>query len=326
MDRPVRVGVCLPHGWRSDLPDASPPDQWAYVSERARKVEALGYDSVWLVDHLQPAAAAADPLFECWTAMAALAVTTRRVRLGQMVTCTSYRPPALLAKMAACIDAMSAGRLDVGIGAGWFQPEYAAWGYDFPGPGDRVDMLAEAIQVLRAIWTTAPASFHGCYYRIDGVQLAPRPVQRPHPPLWVGSSGERKGLRTVAAYADYWSVTGERDEIAAKADVLARHCDDVGRDPSDIGRAWKGDVVIAETEPDAARLLDRILSLWAARGVTRYGTESSYRRSHLVGTPTQIVEQMARYRAVGCTVFVCDFFDVDGTAVELFADEVLPRL
>src|SRR5262249_27141139 len=154
--RPAGFGVCLPHGWRDDLPVAAPDRQWSFIRDQALRVEPLGYDSVWFVDHLQPVVDAGGPYFECWTAMAALAASTSRVRLGQMATCSAYRPPALLAKMAAGIDAMSNGRLDVGLGAGWFELEHAAWGYDFPAAKVRIDRLEEAVDVMLRLWASGP--------------------------------------------------------------------------------------------------------------------------------------------------------------------------
>ena len=321
----VSFGVCLSHGWRGDLPTTDPHGQWEFVLRQAQRAEALGFDSVWLMDHLQPSTQPDLPLLECWTTTAALAATTTRIRLGQMVTCNSYRPPALLAKMAACVDAIADGRLELGIGAGWFRPEYDTWGFDYPSTSVRLDMLEEAVNVIRAIWTESPVHFLGRYYKLDGVDMAPKPVQRPHPPIWIGSSGERKGLRIVAALADGWNTAGSVQHFADKHAVLRSHCDAIGRDTAEITTSWKGDVVCGATERDVEQMLGPALESWQARGFAEYGSAETYRRDHLVGTPAQIIERIAAYRAAGCQYFVCDLFDTD-EGLDRLAEDVLPQL
>jgi alkanesulfonate monooxygenase SsuD/methylene tetrahydromethanopterin reductase-like flavin-dependent oxidoreductase (luciferase family) len=227
--------------------------------------------------------------------------------------------------MAACVDAIAAGRLELGIGAGWFRPEYDTWGYDYPSTSDRLDMLEEAVQLIRAIWTESPVHFVGRHYKVDGVDMAPKPVQRPHPPIWIGSSGERRGLRIVAALADGWNVAGSVQNFAHKHAVLRAHCDAIGRDPAEIKPSWKGDVVCGATERDVERMLDPVLASWRARGFTEYATAENYRRDHLVGTPAQIIDRIEAYRAAGCRYYVCDLFDTPEGLDRLAAD-VLPYL
>jgi F420-dependent oxidoreductase-like protein len=323
--RSPSFGVCLPHGWRSDLPATSPHQQWAFIERLARRVEALGYDSIWLVDHLQPVVDPAGPYFECWTAMAALAASTSHIRLGQMATCNGYRPPALLAKMAANIDAMSGGRLDVGLGAGWYEAEHRAWGYDFPAAKVRLDRLEEAIEVILAIWATStrgPATYRGLHYRLDGVTMAPPPVQRPHPPLWIAGAGEHRTLRLVARYADWCNFAGPAESVARKTAVLAQHCDKVGRDPSEIGVSWKGDVIIALNDRDAREQIERVRRFWLSRGATQFADEAGLRSGHLIGTPEEIRARIAEYQRVGCNYFICDFWDREGESLDTFAREV----
>jgi F420-dependent oxidoreductase-like protein len=321
-----RFGVCLPHGWRSDLPAVPPTEQWDHIRTLAARAEALGYDSVWLVDHLQPVVDPAGPLFECWTTTVALAVTTTRIRIGQMATCNAYRPPALLAKMASTVDVMSHGRIDLGLGAGWFEPEHRAWGYDYPSAKVRLDRLEEAARLILRLWTSSPASFSGQHYVVDGVEMAPRPVQHPHPPLWIAGGGERRTLRLAARYGSWCNVAGSVATVARKAAVLAEHCNAVGRDAAEVGISWKGDVVIGtDAERIDARVAD-ICRFWGSRGHPQLADPARYREAHLVGRPEEIRARVREYQEAGCEYFLCDFSDVNGDALDRFADDVVAPL
>lgn len=318
----MTFGLCLSHGWRDDLPDAAPNDQWAYVLAQADLAEASGFSSIWLMDHLQPVTNPAGGLFECWSTLSALAVATSRVRLGQIVTCNGYRPPALLAKMASMVDAISNGRLDFGIGAGWFEREFVGWGYEYPRPGVRLEMLAESVRLIRALWSGAPVDHDGKHYQVTGVTMSPPPVQEPHPPVWIGARGERTALRIVAEHADMWNMVGSVDEFVHKRSVLRRHCDEVGRDLDTIGTSVKLDVVIGSTERVVDEQLSAIQQFWTGRGASMYADLDRYRQDHLVGTPEQIVERIGKYREAGCEALICDFFG-PAESVELFASTVI---
>jgi F420-dependent oxidoreductase-like protein len=321
-----RFGVCLPHGWRSDLPAVPPTEQWNHIRSLAARAEALGYDSVWLVDHLQPVVDPAGPLFECWTTTVALTQTTSRICIGQMATCNAYRPPGLLAKMASVADVMSHGRIDLGLGAGWFEPEHRAWGYDYPAAKARLDRLEEAARLILELWTSSPAFFSGEHYVIDGVEMAPRPVQQPHPPLWIAGGGERRTLRVAARYGTWCNVAGSVATVAHKAAVLAEHSEAVRRDATEVGISWKGDVVIG-TDPDQidARVAD-ICRFWGSRGHAQLADPARYRDAHLVGSPDEIRARIREYQRAGCAYFLCDISGVDGEALDRFAEEVVTPL
>jgi len=218
--------------------------------------EGYGFDSVWLCDHfltlssddyvrdagLTTEGVEADqqsrrqslPLLECWTALSALARDTSRLRLGTSVLCNSYRHPSVLAKMAATLDVISEGRLDLGLGAGWFQREFEAYGIPFPPVRDRVSALEESLQVIRAVWTEPNPTFSGHYYTLNGAICDPRPVQQPHPPLWIGGEGDR--VQRIAAKTAqglnvrWWSP----QQVKQRTDFLNRACESVGRDPSTL--------------------------------------------------------------------------------------------
>ena len=194
------------------------------------------FESGWLFDHFYPIAGDPDgPCLEGWSALAALAQATTRLRLGTLVTGVHYRHPAVLANMAAAIDVISGGRLELGIGAGWNQQESGAYGIELGTPRERSDRFEEACQVLIGLLAQESTDFSGRYYQLAGARNEPKGPQRPHPPIVIGGSGERRTLRTAARYAQHWNfVGGTPEEFARKRDVLHAHCQDVGRDPAEI--------------------------------------------------------------------------------------------
>ncbi|MBO0684205.1 MAG: LLM class F420-dependent oxidoreductase, partial [Candidatus Dormibacteraeota bacterium] len=245
----LKAGVFVPQGWSMDLVDVPDPVQkYETMSRCAREAERAGFDAVWLYDHFHTVPRpVTEGVFECWTAMAALARDTSTVRLGQMVTCAAYRPPALLAKISSCVDVISHGRLIVGVGAGWYQHEFDAWGYPYNDAPERLRVLRETLQVLKAMWTEERADYEGHRFQLRGAINEPKPVQKPHPPLWIGGGGERVTLKLVAQHGDGCNVGGgDEDAIRQKLEVLRRHCDDVGSDYDRIVKStsvmvWLGD-------------------------------------------------------------------------------------
>src|SRR4051812_28925964 len=205
-----KFGVFAPQGWRLDLVDIKDPlAQYAAMSGVAVEAERLGFDSVWLYDHFHTVPTQElEATFECWISTAALARDTTTIRIGQMVSCNSYRNPAYLAKVASTVDVLSNGRLDFGIGAGWYQPEYSAYGYDFPDGPTRLKMLGEALQIFHAMWTEPYATFEGQFYQVRGAINEPKGVQKPHIPIWIGGGGEKVTLKLVAKYGDACNFGG----------------------------------------------------------------------------------------------------------------------
>lgn len=212
-----------------------------------RAADDAGFDHLWLMDHFLPLTRSAtgwyqhdatDPVFEAWTLLAAMAEHTRRIRIGVNVTGNLYRHPSVLAKMAATVDHLSNGRLELGIGAAWAEREFKSLGMAMPAPGERIDRLDEACDVLKLLWTKDVADYDGRFYQLHGAISEPKPLQRPHPPVWIGGAGERKTLRVVARQADVWNIPGaEPAEAARLSAVLDAHCAAVGRDPSAIRRS-----------------------------------------------------------------------------------------
>ena len=224
---PIRVGIKL-------SPQLCTVDQLRAVW---RLADDAGFDHVWIFDHFNPIGG--NPLegdiHEGWTLLGAMAEATSRVRVGNMVTGNTYRHPGVLAKMATTVDHLSGGRLEFGLGAGWAEVEHTMLGLEFPGVGERLRRLEEACQVVKKLWTEERSDFEGRYYRLTGALASPKPLQKPHPPIWIGGGGERKTLRIVAQHADVWNMAGGSVEDGRhKVEVLKRHCEDVGRDPAEI--------------------------------------------------------------------------------------------
>lgn len=300
------------------------PQEGASVEALAahwRRAEELGFDSVWLDDHFYSVVRPrSEPQMEAWTLLAALARETRTIRIGILVACCSYRNPALVAKMAATVDVLSQGRLIHGMGAGWFSAEYEGYGYDFPDTRTRLAQLDEALQVQKLLWTADQPSFRGRWYRLEAAWCEPRPAQRPHPPILVGGSGEKILLRIVARHAQLWNCPGEVDELRRKIAVLHEHCAREGRDPATIQKTWFGNVVI---DLDAARARARLERLAAAWGMS---PDQMAARS-LAGTPDDVLERIAAYRAAGVTGFIGMLGRVDDLrSTELLGERVLPAL
>ncbi len=215
--------------------------QFGYTYEQAlaiaREAEKLGYDSFWCSDHIFLDENSAERnCLESWTLLAALAADTDSIRLGTLVTCNSYRHPALLAKIAASIDMISNGRLYFGYGAGWKEIEYNAYGYEFPKIQVRMDMMEEALEIIKLLWTESSPIYRGKYYSIENALSTPKPVQKPHPPILIGGMGEKRTLRAVARYADYCNFSLE-EGLDKKLNVLKEHCRNEGRNFDEIGKS-----------------------------------------------------------------------------------------
>jgi F420-dependent oxidoreductase-like protein len=209
---------------------------WPELRDRWQWLENLGFDSLWLPDHFFPTAGRDKPMFEAWTLLSGLALVTERARIGILVSSNTFRHPALLAKQAVTVDHMSGGRLELGIGAGWFVEEHEVFGLEFPETRELVDRYAEAIQLIDRYLSHDQSSFEGEHYRLDGAYNRPAPVQQPRPPLVMGAHGPRM-LKLVAQYADAWNSFAPPDELKRRNDQLTAYCEEIGRDPDSIKRS-----------------------------------------------------------------------------------------
>lgn len=294
-------------------PGSVPGDLFERTRAAAQRCEAAGFTSFWLMDHLMqiPLFGALDePLLEAWTTLAALAAMTTRIRLGTMVTATSYRNPALLAKMAATVDVISGGRLILGIGAGWFRTEYVQYGFEFPEqPSTRIGQLHEAIQVIKALWTQPRATVEGKYFHVHDAVLEPKPLQKPHPPILIGGGGEKLTLRVAARHANAVNWFGDPAVIRHKRTVLARHCAAVGRDADEITITSLEDVILARQES----------------GVRHKRSQHALgNRASLTGTVAQVIDQIADLHEAGVQQLIVNIPHNDLETFELLATEVLP--
>ncbi len=291
----------------------------------AQDAEASGLHALWVSDHffLNNESTATNCL-EAWTLLAALARDTKTLRLGTLVSCQSYRNPALLAKIAAGIDHLSGGRLEFGIGAGWKELEYRAYGFDFPAPGVRVEQLVETIEICRRLWTEERATYAGKHYRVENALCAPKPVQKPHPRLWVAGSKPRM-LGLMARYADAVNVGGfpSEEQYAAAMTIFERACRAVGRDPSAILRSNFGPVYVAETQA----ALDAVVNEVAARAKMTREQWLAARPRLVLGTPDRVIERLRAYAAVGVRYFIAVFpYGHEREMLRVFARRVMPAL
>lgn len=319
----MKFGAFVPQGWRMDLVGVPVAEQWPTMLASARKIEDLGYDSAWVYDHFHTIPhPTQEATYECWTLMAALAASTTKVRLGQMCTCNSYRNPAYMAKVASSVDVISGGRLEFAIGAGWYEHEYLAYGYEYPRDGVRLAQLDEAVQIIKKMWTEDEPIFEGKHYSVRGAINQPKPLQKPHPPLWIAGGGERKTLRLVAQYGDNSNFYGSAEGFAEKNVILDRHCTDVGRDPASVGRTSHVFITVAESEAALRPVAERVAAQ-IGRPVDKYLASGAT----AAGTPQQVIDRLAEYRDARCDYMIGYFGDVIwGDSLDLFATEVMPVL
>ena len=288
-----------------------------------RAAEGLGFRSAWLMDHLYPIMVPpTEPILEAWTTLAALASRTERLRLGVLVTANTFRHPAVLARMAATVDQLSGGRLEVGLGAAWCREEHEENGLAFPAVGDRLGMLDEACRVLRALWSEPAVTFAGRHYALVNARCVPKPRQR-RLPLLVGGQGERRALRIVARHADRWNASGAADALGAKVRTLHAHCDAVGRDRREVALTVRNDFLLTDDRAAAEATVDRLARF------ARVSAETMRARLW-VGDVAQVTERLAGFAAVGFDECILALSPPYGSAtvdmLSRFATEVAPHL
>ena len=307
---PLHVGIQLQAqrtGWK----------EWLAA---LKAVEALGFDSVWTFDHMLPFSGADDgACFETLTTLAAMAMATERIRIGVLVSGVLYRDPATLAKAAAQVDEMSEGRLEFSLGAAWAEREFRAYGLPFPDLGERYGRLDEALQVVKLLWGAERSSFAGRYYRLDDAPCAPKPLQRPHPPITIGGSG-LGSLRIAAKHGTRWNAQGSPERVAERAERLRQCCAEQNRAFEQLELSVHPSLALAARHEDAETLASRIAS--------SHGQDFAAQRGNwLAGTPEEVAAQIRRYAQVGVSHLVVAFgqpFDL--AQLRMLRDEVLPAL
>lgn len=327
----MRFGIFVPQGWRFDLVGIDPAQQWDVMRSLAAHADAGQWETLFVYDHFHTTPVhSAEATHEAWTLMAAFAASTDRIRLGQMCTCMSYRNPAYLAKVAATVDIVSGGRAEMGIGGGWYEHEWRAYGYGFPPIKERLGRLREGVEIMHQAWTTGSATLDGEYYQVDGAIVEPRPLQQGGIPLWIAGGGEKVTLRIAAKYANYTNYSATLEEFDRKSEILAGHCADLGRDMDEITRSASLNTIIAPTEAEARDRLAAVMArLLPHVGQDRADViERDYLASPGFGTPEQVAERLSALSAHGMGYAIHYFPEAayDRSGIELFEREVMPAV
>ncbi len=315
----IKFGVFLPF-YAFKFEETNSSAHFERVRTIVLECERLGYDSIWLDDHLM---FGKSPVLECWTTLSALSSITAKTRLGTMVLCNSFRNPALLAKMAATLDVISNGRLELGIGAGVQKDEHTAYGAPFLEPRDRIGRMKEAVEIMKKLWTEEKASYTGKHYRINEAVCEPKPVQKPHPPITIGGSGEKLTLKVTAQHADRcdWGYVPSLELYKHKLNVLENHCKAVGRNFHEIEKScWLGgQIFIAsnrkELDEKVLRLKPKNVSL------------KDFKKLNFIATPDECRQKIRQYTSLGVTYFMLFFGDLPSVSgVRRFAKAVVKAM
>lgn len=325
----IQFGLTIPQGWRGgDLPleeENNPVKQFAFSKEIAITADNLGFDSIYAYDHFMPFFKddTEKNIFECFTLLSATATITNKIRIGQIVTCNSYRNPALLAKMLSTLDVISNGRTELGIGAGWYEKEYSAYGYDFPSHVIRIRQLDESISIIKELWTRKSTTFSSRYYMVKDAICNPKPIQKPHPIIMVGGSGERYLLKVVAKHADrYNNFFGSPKELKKKIAILKEHCNTLGRDYKQIQHSVVLPCIITESQEGVNEIL------------ARYKRNDKTIKEYLeylvggitIGIPEKIIKGLNEYIEIGVTHFIIHFIGLNNSVLKLFRSKVVNKI
>jgi F420-dependent oxidoreductase-like protein len=299
----TKFGVQLPN-----FSGFGPADLFDHVAGLVTTAEEAGFDSVWVMDHffqLPPLGGPDQPMLEAYTLLGALAARTRRVQLGTLVTGVTYRNPGILAKIVTTLDVISQGRAILGIGGAWYDVEHQGLGIEFPDARVRLDMLEEAVQVCRAMFTGDDVSFTGRHYRLDHARNLPRPVQAGGPKIMIGGGGEKRTLRLVARYADQCNVTGDVSTLARKIGVLRRHCAEVGRDPAEVGVTWMTALILTTSSQNTAEVHEMLAAAGSPEQVAGF----------TVGQPHEIPGLVAGHIQAGADEVIFSFAFADTAGI-----------
>lgn len=317
----IQFGMFVPQGWRMDLVDIDDPiEQYEAMTRVAVAAEESGFDSAWVYDHFHTVPKPEiETCFEAWTITAGLVRDTKRIKVGQMVSCNGYRNPALLAKMASTVDVMSHGRLFFGLGAGWYEHEWRAYYGTFPDTPDRMRAFREACHIIHAMWTEERPRFEGKYYTINEPINEPKGVQKPYPSFWIGGGGEKVTLKLVAQVGNACNVGGgDPNVIRQKLEILRGHCNDLGRNYDEIIKSTSINVHLVGVGDDPEL---------ATKEARREMSFDEYSKSFWVGTPEQIVQRIQPVVDAGANYILVYMPRVayDPEPVRVFAGEVMPQ-
>lgn len=311
----IKFGVFLPsYAFGIDEKNLTAP--FCLIRDMVLECEGLGYDSFWLDDHLM---FGKHPILECWTTLSALSSLTSKIRLGTMVTCSSFRNPALLAKMAATLDVISNGRLELGIGAGVQRDEHTAYGIPFPASHERVTRMKESVEIIKKLWIEEKTSYRGKYYRINEALCEPKPLQKPHPPITIGGSGEKLTLKVAAQHGDRfdWGYIPSLEMYKHKLDIMETHCKNMGRDFQEIERScWLGGQIFLANDRKA---LEKKIMRWKPKNISL----EDFEKYSFVATSEECRHRIRQYASLGVTYFMLFFGDLpDRGSLRFFAETI----
>ncbi|MEM9177401.1 MAG: TIGR03560 family F420-dependent LLM class oxidoreductase [Myxococcota bacterium] len=309
MSRPVRFGVTLPQIKRT----------WQEARDAAVEFDRLGYDSLWVCDHLYGVPAPQLPILEAWTQLSAIAAVTDQAKLGTLVTPPFFRNPAVLAKQIATIEQIAPGRTIAGLGAGWFKPEFEQTGCEFPDTRDRLTALEDMVEVMKRLWTDEKATYEGRFYSVHEAICEPKPATRPE--ILIGGGGEKVTMAIAARHADTWNnMAVFQAQLAQKVEALDKRCEEAGRDPATIEKSQQCVVVIGEDDAAGQAGLEKAKKIYGGH------MGGALEEHGIWGAPERVIEGIERHRALGVSFFVIEFFGRDTREpARLFAETVMPH-
>ena len=307
MTRPIRFGVTLPQIKRS----------WEEARAAAIEFDRLGYDSLWVCDHLYGVPAPQLPILEGWTELTAIAAITNQAKLGTLVTPPFFRNPAVLAKQIATLDQIAPGRVIAGLGAGWFPPEFEQTGCEFPDTRERLRALEEMVEIMKRMWTDERATFEGKHFSVREAICEPKPTTTPE--ILIGGGGEKVTMAIAARHADTWNnMAIAQDQIAQKIGALNKRCEEAGRDPDSIEKSQQCVVVIGEDDAAGLAKLEKAKKIYGGH------MGGALEEHGIWGSPDRVIEGIERHRALGVSFFVIEFFGRDTREpAQLFAETVM---
>ncbi len=324
--KPIQVGLTIPQGWLDEFPVKNAHDQFLFSKSVALWAEKLGYNAAYVYDHFIPyyGDKRTNPFFEAYTLLSAIASVTSKIRIGQVVTCNSYRSPALLAKISSTLDAISNGRLEFGIGAGWFEYEYKSYGYRFDKASARIEQLDESVSIIKKMWQKEKSTFSGKHYTIKNAICSPKPLQKPHPPVMIGGGGF-KLMEVVAKHATrYNHPFGSSEILKNKIELLQKQCKKVKRDYNEIENSVLLRVLVGKDNDDVKQIISRLKK--KNESIAEFVTRS--KDSIALGTPDDVINSLKEYVKIGIRYFIVNFvgFSSSLEMLSLFSEKVKPKL
>lgn len=310
----IKFGIVIPQGWRNDLIGTSSVTQFRYSRNIAIEAEKYDFDSAYAYDHFIPhyRYPKTGNFFECFTLLSALSTELKRMKIGQIVTCNSYRNPALLAKMVATLDVITNGRAELGIGAGWFAEEYIAYGYQYSSDVIRITQLEESIRIIKKLWTQKITNFLGKHYSVKDAVSYPKPVQKPHPTVMIGGSGEKYLLKIAAKYADRYNLYfGTPEEMKRKISIL--------NDYNSHNRKIENSIVLPCLIVQEHEQLKKIMKKMGKQTMSVAEFKKSIAGGLTVGTIDDIMEGISQYVNIGVNHFIFHFLQIDSSVLKEFS-------